>query len=230
MRISVNFLHSRFADALRSARLCTEKTTPKRKGRIIGIVSTVYNEGKSTLSANFAQLLADSGERVLLIDADFRCGSLSSELASPNMPGAIEVAQGKLPLEAALIHDTETGLEFLCSGDRRAVAKAAAFANSKTFTQFVDRLSDEYNWVILDLPPLIPVIDAQAVADVIDAFVLVIEWAATPRHIVTRTLEASQFVHRKVAGCVFNKVNIKRMATYEPQLNLRYCASYYTEA
>ncbi len=230
MRLAINSVLSRFTDAMRSIRLVAERAASKPGGRIIGFVSTVPNEGKSTLSANFAQLLADSGERVILIDADFRRAALSGELAPANIPGAVEVVMGFLPLSEALLFDVETGLEFLGNGDRCSASESAALANSKPFKQFVSQLSAAYDWIILDLPPLVPVVDANAVAEIVDAFILVIEWGGTPRHVVTHALDANHAVKRKLAGCVFNKVDMKRMGVYEPQMNLRYSSSYYTSS
>jgi succinoglycan biosynthesis transport protein ExoP len=228
MRISVNSTLSRFADALRSIRMSCERAAPSTgRGRIIGFVSATPHEGKSTTAVNFAQLLADSGERVLLVDADFRRAALTAELAPREAAGAIEVVTGALPLPSAVLHDAGTGLEFLSRGQTNASWDSSELATSKAFLNFVEQLRTKYSWAILDLPPLVPVIDANAVADAVDGFVLVIEWRATARNVVFQSLAANNAVRRKLLGCAFNKVDVDRLAEFEPHMKQTYYSSYY---
>lgn len=230
MRVAINSTLSRYADALRSIKVSCERAAPTNgngRGRVIGVVSSVPHEGKSTTAVNLAQLLADSGERVLLVDADFRRAALTTELAPKDAQGAIEVLTGSCALPAAVLFDVETGLEFLPRGQRDGAVDASELATSRAFMTFVEQLRTKYSWTILDLPPLAPVIDANALADVVDGFVLVIEWRATARNIVVQSLMANNAVHKKLMGCAFNKVDINRIAEFEPHMKGTYYSSYY---
>jgi polysaccharide biosynthesis transport protein len=229
MSIAVDSVLSRYADALRSVRFAAERATPNENGRIIGVVSSIPHEGKSTLAANLAQLLADSGERVLLVDADFRRATLTSELAPPNSPGAADVILGEKPLDSVTLFDPDTGLEFLCRGEMHSASEITELATSKAFAKFVEQSRAVYTWTILDLPPLAPVIDTHAVASVVDGFILVIEWGATPRTVVIQSLEANEVVRRRLIGCVFNKVDMEKMAQYEPHMKQSYYSTYYDD-
>ena len=171
----------------------------------------------------------NSGERVLLFDADFRRATLTAELAPPNTPGAADVILGDAPLSSATLFDPDTGLEFLCRGEMHSASEITELATSKAFAQFVEQLRATYSWTILDLPPLAAVIDAHAVASVVDGFVLVIEWGATPRTVVIQSLEANEVVRHRLIGCVFNKVDVEKMAQYEPHMKQSYYSTYYDE-
>jgi polysaccharide biosynthesis transport protein len=228
LHITVGAVLSRFTDSLRSAQLAAESAIPATNGgRIVGVVSSVPGEGKSTIAANFAQLLASTGERTLLIDADFRHASLTEQLGPSNAPGVKEVITGLLPLSDAALYDTETGLEFLGVGDRRSPSEAAELANSKAFAQFVTAQREHYAWVVLDLPPIVPVVDACAASNILDGVILVVEWGKTPRNVVIQALENNATLRAHMIGCILNKADLERMAAYDPNMELRYYSPYY---
>jgi succinoglycan biosynthesis transport protein ExoP len=85
---------------------------------------------------------------------------------------------------------------------------------------------DRYDYVVVDLPPLGPVIDVRAAADLIDAFVFVVEWGKTPRSLVRATIETEGEVMKKCLGIVLNKVDHAKMVLYE---NSSYRNYYYTK-
>jgi Mrp family chromosome partitioning ATPase len=82
--------------------------------------------------------------------------------------------------------------------------------------QVFDELRNQYQFVIVDLSPLAPVIDVCATTELVDAYVLVIEWGRTTAEIVQRSLRAAPLVSESILGAVLNKADIKALATYDP--------------
>jgi succinoglycan biosynthesis transport protein ExoP len=86
----------------------------------------------------------------------------------------------------------------------------------------------DFEWIVLDLPPLGPVIDARAMVGQIDALVLVLEWGRTTRRLVRTTLEADRQIRDKCLGAVFNKVNLRKLKLYEAHGSKAYYSGEYT--
>ena len=95
LRNVVDAPFSRYAEAVRSVKIAADLNGALKSHKVIGVTSTLPNEGKSTLSANLAHLIADAGGRVLLLDGDLRSPSLSRWLA-PDAPGLIDVVIGNV--------------------------------------------------------------------------------------------------------------------------------------
>ena len=100
---------SRFSETLRSVKVSADVSIHSRAVKVIGIVSTLPKEGKSTVSANFAQLIAHSGQRCVLIDGDLRNPTLTRRLAPGRSAGLLELVFGKATLEEVSIVDRMTG-------------------------------------------------------------------------------------------------------------------------
>jgi polysaccharide biosynthesis transport protein len=75
----------------------------------------------------------------------------------------------------------------------------------------------DFDYIIVDLPPLAPVVDVRAAASMFDAFVLVVEWGSTPRPMVQTMIAGDGLIYDKCIGVVFNKVQLDKMRLYEKQ-------------
>jgi succinoglycan biosynthesis transport protein ExoP len=76
-------------------------------------------------------------------------------------------------------------------------------------------MSDEYDYIFLDLPPIAPLVDVKAMVDLVDGLVLVIEWGKTRRAFVRANLETEAQIRNKCVGTILNKVNLKRLPMYD---------------
>src|SRR5262249_50099219 len=111
---------SQFTELLRSLKVVADVNGGVQVSRGIGFTSTLPNEGKSTLAADFAAMVAHAGWRVILIDADLRKPRLSQTFAPGATAGLIEVAVGQIALEDAIWTAPESGLIFLPAGPESA--------------------------------------------------------------------------------------------------------------
>ncbi|OLP52599.1 chromosome partitioning protein ParA [Rhizobium rhizosphaerae] len=205
---------SAFAEALRSAKISADMSITGKNCKTIGIVSSLPGEGKSTISINFAELLANQGARTVLIDADLRNPGLTRAIGRHATVGLLDVLLAdKDPMQAMLVNPT-TRLSFLPAVVRQRVPHSSELLASAAMGELLQKLSHHYDYIVMDLPPLGPVVDARAAAPRIDGFLYVIEWGRTSRRLVRNTLRTEQAIADKCLGVVMNKVDLDKMRLY----------------
>jgi capsular exopolysaccharide synthesis family protein len=218
---------SAFAEAFRSIKIAAD-IDGGRENKVIGIISTVPREGKSTVALNFAELIAHSGKRVILLDADLRNPALTRTVAPPQLrDGLLEVLKNQACLNDVICADEQTGMRFIPAVIKSHVVHTAEILASTAFDRFVDSLREKYDYVILDLPPLGPVVDARATTRVVDAYIYVIEWGKTPKSIVQQQLRAAPEIYDHLLGAVLNKSDLAVMQRHENYKGYHYEGSYY---
>lgn len=144
------------------------------------VTSSIPGEGKTTVAANLASVLARNGSRVLLLDADLRAPDLSKALGlTSSLPGLSEVLAGELSFEQALRCVNPLGLYLLSAG--RPVDNPVPWLEGAVFKNVLASARQAFEWVIIDSPPLTPVVDAHCLAAMVDGILLVVRWGFTPR-------------------------------------------------
>jgi Mrp family chromosome partitioning ATPase/capsular polysaccharide biosynthesis protein len=200
---------SRLAHTLRRVLIAAEDPRMNGLGSI-GIISTMPREGRTVMAANIANLAASLGKRALLIDADHYKPDLSRSLGFGDRIGLRQILDDTASLADALTLDPKTGLHFLPAG------VGDCGSDSLVWTGKIERLLQEaygsYDCVVLDLPPLSPVADVRAAADMIGSLLLVIEWGRIPVDVIRNNLARSGQAREKLLGTVFNKVRTKNLA------------------
>ena len=217
---------SRFAESIRSIRFAIDLDPTKTPSKVVGLTSTLPNEGKSTIAASLAQLLANSGKRVIVVDCDLRNPSLSASLTPDVGAGITDVLSGARSLEDTIWTDTATGLDFL-PGRRAALANTSDILSTNETKKLFDQLRATYDYVIVDLPPLAPIIDVRATTALIDSFVLVVEWGGTTTDVVEHALNAAPNVYDALLGTVLNKADMKAMKRYASHIGDYYNDEHY---
>lgn len=206
---------SSFAETLRSAKVGIDLALSDQDCRIIGVTSLLPGEGKSTVAKNFASLLAQQGAKTLLIDADLRHPALSRSLIEePDVPGLLDIVLDQRPLHEMLAREASSGLMFLPSGYRSQVTHTSDILASAGARSLLGTASKIFSYVVVDLPPIGPVVDAKAAASQVSAFVFVVEWGKTAKQAVRAALANSPEVKSKCVGVVYNKVDERKLKLY----------------
>ncbi|MFG1209578.1 polysaccharide biosynthesis tyrosine autokinase [Xanthobacter flavus] len=218
---------SRFSETLRSVKVSADVSIHSGSVKVIGIVSTLPKEGKSTVSANFAQLIAHAGQRCVLIDGDLRNPTLTRRIAPGRSTGLLDLVFGRIPLEEASIVDRMTGLRFIPAVVPGDIVHTNEILASEQMSALLDTLKRQVDYIVIDLPPLAPVVDVLASTHLVDGYVYVLDWGASNRDLVTNTLQNAPKVYDKIIGCLLNKVDLKVLRNLEDYGSKYYYHKYY---
>ncbi len=205
---------SHFAETMRSLKFSSDRYLPDGGSRIIGFTSALPGEGKSTVAANFAQIASRAGRTVLLIDSDFRKRTLTRSMTPRASKGWCDLALGRASLELVLRTAGTSEMHFLPLLQMPDPFEASEFLTSESVSTMFEGLRRQYDYIVVDLPCLSPVIDVRASALTIDAYVLVVEWGKSSIEAVQGALASAQEVHQKLIGAVLNKTDLRSMRRY----------------
>ncbi|WP_128594888.1 polysaccharide biosynthesis tyrosine autokinase [Paraburkholderia kirstenboschensis] len=175
--------------------------------RIIAITSPAPSDGKSFLSANLAALIAESGKRVLLIDADLRRGRLAQYLGRSPEGGLTELLTGQVDLETAARATGVAGLHFIAAGTYPP--NPSEILTSSRFSEILARFEQQFDLIIVDTPPLLAVADAAVVANLAGSTVLVMRAGAHTEGHLAEALKKLRRARARVVGGVMNAVPLK---------------------
>ena len=214
MRVSIDAPASMFAETLRNAKIAFDVVMEDRGSRVIGVISVLPGEGKSTVAANLAGLLAANGAKTLLIDGDLRNPGLSRSIGMEAEQGLMEAVVNGQTWQSVGKVDRQTKLAIIPAVLRGQFSHTSELLGSAGMRRFIDNAKETFEYIIVDLPPLGPVVDAKAFAPLVDGFVLVAEWGRTPRNMVRSMLESEPYIANKIVGAVLNKVDLKKLAKY----------------
>ncbi|MBB3541232.1 MULTISPECIES: polysaccharide biosynthesis tyrosine autokinase [unclassified Rhizobium] len=214
MRVVLEAPRSIFAETLRNAKLASDVMFQGKSDRVIGVVSAMPGEGKSTTAANFAALLASSGKRTLLIDADLRNPGLTRMLKNPPQQGLVEAVLGEVPWASAVKIDPRTKLAILPVLPNDHLMHTSELLASQGMFNLMENARKMFDYIVVDLAPLGPVIDAKAFAPQVDGFLFVTEWGSTPTSVVRDLLNAEPQIKSKILGVILNKTDMTELGKF----------------
>jgi len=206
---------SRFTEAIRAIKVAADLSAAGKASKVIGFTSSLPNEGKSTVAANVAQLIAHAGARTILVDGDLRNPWLSEVLARTAKIGSLDVISGKASLDQAVWNDPITNVAFLPAVSRSHLQYSNEILGSDEMKKLFDELRRRYEWVVVDFSPLAPVVDVRSTAHLVDSYVLVIEWGRTKIEAVEHALHSARGVYENLLGVVLNKVDVRQLRKYD---------------
>lgn len=214
MRYGADKPLSSFAETLRTSKMSvTLKAGHSRGTQVVGVMSCFPGEGKTTTAANFASLLASQGAATLLIDGDMRNPGLTRALDREIEKGLIDVLLDDVPANEVIHLETHTGLHILPNRRGRVVHTSELLAG-EAMTQLLKDAAESYDFVIIDLPPLGPVIDARAVLHNLDGLFFVAKWGSTNINHAESILRADPRLLHKCYGAFLNMFDSKKAAAY----------------
>ncbi len=190
--------------------------------RSILIASAAQREGKTHVAANLAIALAQAQHRVLLIDADMRRPAVHDQITGHRLePGLSNVLTGSAPLNEALQSASVPGLTVLAAGTPSS--EAPELLGSPVFEKLLDVLHEDFDWVIIDSPPVLTVTDASIIAPHTTGIVFVVASAVTRGRTARLAIEQLQRVGGRLLGVVLNRADIAHHPFYfEPYSSTDY--------
>jgi capsular exopolysaccharide synthesis family protein len=203
--------HSEYSEAIR--RLNIGLSSGGRDKRVIGVSSALPGEGKSTLVVSMARSAAERGLKTVIIDLDLRRAQIGKILDQRNArPNLAEALTGKEPLEQCLVKDRHSDvMALICSAKPTAPLD---ILSSSRVGEVIDRLREQFDLVLIDTPPLLPVSDTKLIARLSDAMVMAVRWEKTPQSAVARALRELAEVGSPLAGVALVRANGARFRYY----------------
>ena len=196
---------SAVAEACRTIRTAIYFGAPKERCRTVHITSPAASDGKSTLASNLAITMAQAGKRVLLIDADLRLPVQHSIFGVHHEYGLGSVVYGKATLDQAIQPTAVSGLEILPCGPKPT--HPTELLNSPMFNELLEVLSDRYDQVIIDSPPVMGIADSRIIAASCDLTVLVLRSEKSTRRVSELARDGLGSVGANLLGIVINQVD-----------------------
>ena len=187
--------------------------------RVIGITSSVPNEGKTTVSYMLGQAMASGGGDVLLVNCDFRHRSLAKKARVHSKKGLYAVLAGRCELSEAVVPLDIPGLYLL--DVEPSIPNPVDVLASRRFHELMQRVRNEYGFVIVDTPPLSAFVDAAVVSRNADGMLLVVREGFTKREDLLAAYDQLLKADANVIGTVLNFCNTERSSHY-------YYYNYYT--
>lgn len=193
----------RFVETVRKLRRRVEQHM--RDGKVLMVTSLLENEGKSTVAVNLALAMAQKHERVLLIDCDLRKPACHALLEQKSVAhGVRDILAGKAGVADAILREKKSGLYLLL--EKRGGSNSGDLVASEGMQNLIEWARTEFDYVILDLPPMAEVSDAESIMEYADASLLVVRQNTAAAPAINKAVSALDGGKAKLLGCVLNNV------------------------
>ncbi|WP_151812314.1 polysaccharide biosynthesis tyrosine autokinase [Acinetobacter bereziniae] len=200
-------------ESLRSIRTTIHFALNNAKNNIIAISGPAPEIGKSFISTNLAAIFAQGNKKVLLIDADIRRGYLHKYFDHDTAPGLTEYLTNQSTLEQCIVHSNSVShLDFLPRGKNQG--NAAEMLSSPRFSELLSLLSQQYDHIIIDTPPILAVTDGIIISQFAGVNLVVARYAKTQMKELELTVNRFEQAGSKVNGIILNDVQATAGGNY----------------
>ena len=212
------------SEAYRALRTSVLLSTADRPPQVLLVTSSQPGEGKTVTALNLALTMAQKGGRVLLIDADMRRPGIAKALKLTLTKGLSGILTGAYEYGPELLSKIERaeGLSLLPSGP--IPPNPAELLCSMKMEALLKRLRQDFDHIIIDSPPVLPITDPTILSSIVDGVIMVVECEMTTRAALSRACGVIEHAGGKILGTVLNKVDVRRDGYY----GYRYYHGYYT--
>ena len=201
-----------FSEELRRIRTNVLFSVASEASRSLMITSTGPGEGKTIISSNLAILLAQSGQRVLLVDADMRLPAIHKQFMVPQEPGLSNVLIGNSKASDAVGRSSVSNLWLLPAG--HLSPNSSELLGSQRFKDLLTALRQQFDWVVIDTPPVMAVTDACVITQLVDATLFVTGADMVSKQAAQRALEQLTMADARLIGGILNRVDTERHGYY----------------
>ncbi len=200
-------------ESLRSIRTTIHFALNKAKNNIIAVSGPAPEIGKSFISTNLAAIFAQGDKKVLLIDADIRRGYLHKYFDRETSPGLTEYLTNQSSIEQCIAHsETVKNLDFIARGKNQG--NPSEMLSSNRFNELLDQLSQQYDHIIIDTPPVLAVTDGIIISQFVGVNLVVARYAKTQMKELELTINRFEQAGTKVNGIILNDVQASLGGNY----------------
>lgn len=204
--------HSRFTESINMLYSHLKWPRDGGKQKIVLVSSAMPKEGKTSTAIALARRAAKLGDKVLLIDADFRHPQATQVLGLKASPGIAELLAQEAQLEDVLQRDEDSGAFFLAAGKTKE--DPVAFLGSERFRDLVKQFGNAFDFVLFDSSPVLAVTEPLILSRIVDQVVLLIRWGKTPRQSGLAAVKQLQDFGARVPGVALTRVDLTQQSYY----------------
>lgn len=212
------------AESYRRIKTSLEFANVDKHVQVIQICSSMQGEGKSVTALNIAATYAEDSKKVIVVDLDFRRPKLHRSFRQENKNGITDVLAGHISLEDAIKHG-DNGIDCLNRGSK--VPYPTAILGSDNMEQIFKTLREQYEYIIVDCPPILAVSDAAIISRLCDGCVFVISQSKTEKAAARESVKILRDNGVNILGCVFANLSAKRGNYYYSNKYKYYYQNYY---
>ncbi len=228
---SINFTKKPDLDCRASEAYKTLRTNIQFCGdeiKVIMLTSCLPNEGKSSIFFNLAESFAEIGKRVVMVDADLRKSVLVGRYMVGEIQGGLShYLAGQAELSEVLYETDIDNMDIIFSGAYSP--NPSELLNHRRFTEMLKRLREDYDYILIDTPPLGAVIDGAIVAKVSDGAIMIIEANVISYRFAREVQDQLEKSNCRILGTILNKVPINKNGSYGKYYYGKYSSEYYGE-
>jgi capsular exopolysaccharide synthesis family protein len=192
-----------YSDVFRRIRVKILSLSKDAALQTILITSAEPDEGKSTVLANLACSLAQSGQRIVVVDADMYCPTINTFFDLPNEPGLSNVLEQDITLTDVLQKTHYSGIEVLTSGTQNS--NSAELLGTEQMVALLDQLKKQFDFVLVDTPAFLGIVDTIVLAPYMDGVVVVARSGSVKETELQITCQQSDSVNAKLIGIIVNR-------------------------
>lgn len=207
----------------------TAKGPNKQPFKTVAITSALPAEGKTTCAISFARTLATSGAKTILVECDVRRAAVGKALTepAPGGPGIVELLHGEAAIGDVIHHSSVANLDHLLV--KEPYFSSEDLFGGKNMQDLLSYLSERYDQIVLDLPPLVGLADGRTLGVLADAVIVVVKWDSTPSKAVETAVNWLQADGSNVIGVLLTSVSASSQAMGSYYYSKQY-SKYYQSA
>ena len=207
------------AESYRRIKTSLEFANVDKQPQVVQVVSSMQGEGKSVTVLNIAATYAEDGKKVIVVDLDFRRPKLHRSFRVENKNGITDVLSGHLTLEEAIKHG-DNGIDCLNRGTKAPYPTAVL--GSEQMAKVFEELRKQYEYIIVDCPPILAVSDAAIVSKLCDGCLFVISQSKTEKNAARESIKILRDNNVNILGCVFCGITSKGSNYYNSKYKYYY--------
>ena len=207
------------AESYRRIKTSLEFANVDKHPQVIQVCSSMQGEGKSVTVLNIGATYAEDGKKVIVVDLDFRRPKLHRSFRIENKNGITDVLAGNVKLEDAIKHG-ENGIDCLNRGTK--VPYPTAILGSENMAKVFETLRKQYEYIIVDCPPILAVSDAAIVSKLCDGCLFVVSQSKTEKAAARESVKILRDNNVKILGCVFAGITAKNSNYYNSKYKYYY--------
>ncbi len=208
---SVERPNSYVTESIQKLIINLEYANVDKKYKAIQITSTLQSEGKTTLAGNIGYLLAQRGRKTIVVDLDFRKSKINRIFSVPNDVGVTNYLSGSASLNE-VIKKSDIGVDFITSGEK--TSSVAYLLESKKIMEMMAELKEQYDYIILDSPPVQVNADAMFISKITDGVIYVIGYDSVKKNLIRESIDSLRRTNTPIIGIAFTQVKLKRRNSY----------------